>query len=156
MSFLRLYLRDMLSLVRAREASPIVPVPKPDGSVRLCVDFRRLNSSTVADPYYIATLDEILERMGQSQIVSKLDLAKGFYQIPVAEADVEKTAFITPLGKFAFKCMPFGLRNALAVFQRTMEVLGHISNCAPYIDDLIVFSTIWEEHLCDLRKVLMH
>ena len=104
----------------------------------------------MADPYYMTTLVEILERVGQSQIVSKLDLAKGFYQIPVAEADVEKTTFITPFGKFAFNRMPFGLRNAPAVFQRTMEeVLGHISNCAPYIDDLIVFSTTWEEHLCD-------
>ena len=56
----------------------------------------------MADPYYMATLDEILERMGQSQIVSKLDLAKGFYQIQVAEEDVEITAFITPFGKFSF------------------------------------------------------
>ena len=89
--------------------------------------------------------------------MSKLDLAKGFYQIPVAEEDVEITAFITPFGKFSFNRMPFGLRNAPTVFQRKMEeVLGHISNCAPYIDVLIVFSTTWEEHLCDLRKVLMH
>ena len=73
----------------------------------------------------------------------------------MAEADVEKTAFITPFGKFAFNRMPFGLRNAPAVFQHTMEeVLGHISSCAPYINDLIVFSTTWEEYLCDLRKVL--
>ena len=96
----------------------------------------------------MATLDEIPERVGQSQIVSKIDLAKGFYRIPVAEADVEKKAFISPFGKFAFNRMPFGLRNAPAVFQHTMEeVLGHISNCAPYIDDLIVVSTTWEEHL---------
>lgn len=91
-------------------ASPIVP--KQDGSLRLCIDYRKLNSVTLADPYYMCTLDEILERVGGSGCISKLDLRKGFYQIEVEEEDIEKTAFITPFGKFEFRRMPFGLRNA--------------------------------------------
>ena len=80
-------------------ASPIVPVPKSDGSIRLCIDYRQLNAITEGDPYYMTTLEEILERVGNSKCVSKLDLAKGFYQIGVEEGSVDKTAFITPFWK---------------------------------------------------------
>ena len=71
-------------------ASPVVPVPKPDGSVRVCIDYRRLNAVTVGD-YYMCTLEEILERFGNSRAISKLDLAKGFYQIEVDADSVDKT-----------------------------------------------------------------
>ena len=136
-------------------ASPVVPVPKPDGSVRVCIDYRRLNAVTVGDPYYMCTLDEILERVSTSRVISKLDLAKGFYQIAVDRESVDKTAFITPYGKFAFLRMPFGLKNAPAVFQRTMEVVlgGCYTFAAPYIDDIIVFSKDGEEHVRHLRSV---
>ena len=80
-------------------ASPVVPVPKKDGSIRICVDFRRLNSVTVGDPYYMTTLDEILEKVGNSGCLSKLDLSKGFYQIGIEEESRAKTAFVTPFGK---------------------------------------------------------
>ena len=137
-------------------ASPIVPVPKADGSIRLCIDYRRLNAITDPDPYYMTTLEEILERVGSSRCVSKLDLCKGFYQIEVEEESQEKTAFITPFGKFSFKRMPFGLRNAPAVFQRTMEIVlgGCYSYAAPYIDDIIVFSKDGVEHVQHLKLVL--
>ena len=134
-------------------ASPIVPVPKADG---LCIDYRKLNSITEPDPYYMNTLEEILERVGSSKCVSKLDLCKGFYQIEMEEESIDKTAFITPFGKFAFRRMPFGLRNAPSVFQRVMEVvLGGCYGCsAPYIDDIIVFSKDGVEHVQHLRSVL--
>ena len=93
-------------------AFPIVPVTKKDGSVRVCVDYRRLNSVTKADPYYMPTLDEILKRVGQSKVLSKIDLAKGYYQVRVAVGSQEKTAFISPYGKYQFARMLFGLRNA--------------------------------------------
>ena len=120
-------------------ASPIVPVAKKDGKIRLCIDYRKLNGVTQPDPYYMNTLDEILEKVGDSRCLSKLDLSKGFYQIGVEEKSVEKTAFISPFGKYSFRRMPFGLRNAPAVFQRTMEeVLRGCYHCAaPYIDDIL-------------------
>ena len=137
-------------------ASPIIPVPKPDGTLRLCVDYRRLNAVTVADPYYMATLEEILERVGSSGCISKLDLLKGFYQVEVQEESRAKTAFVSPFGKYEFVRMPFGLRNAPSVFQRTMEVVlrGCFHCSAPYIDDIIVFSKDGQEHVGHLREVL--
>ena len=137
-------------------ASPVVPVPKGDGTVRVCVDYRKLNEITTADPYYMSTMDEILERVGSSQIVSKIDLAKGFYQVEVEPLSQEKTAFVSPFGKFEFTRMPFGLKNAPAVFQRLMEVV--LRDCyefsAPYIDDIVVFSKDGLEHVQYLRCVL--
>ena len=133
-------------------ASPIVPVTKKDGNIRLCIDY----SVTVADPYYMVTLEEILERVGASGCLSKLDLSKGFYQIGIDEEAKDRTAFITPFGKFRFNRMPFGLRNAPAIFQRCMEVVlrGCYEWSAPYIDDIIVFSKNGVEHVNHLREVL--
>ena len=137
-------------------ASPVVPVPKGDGTVRVCVDYRKLNEVTTADPYYMSTMEEILERVGESKVMSKLDLAKGFYQVEVEPESQQKTAFVSPFGKFEFTRMPFGLKNAPAIFQRLMEVvLRDCYECsAPYIDDIIVFSENGEEHIQHLRCVL--
>ena len=137
-------------------ASPIVPVPKADGTVRVCVDFRRLNELTEGDPYYMVTLEEILERVGSSKVMSKLDLAKGFYQVEVDAQSREKTAFVCPFGKYEFTRMPFGLKNAPALFQRCMEVVLHecYAFSAPYIDDVIVFSENAKEHADHLRLVM--
>ena len=137
-------------------SAPVVPVPKPNGSVRVCIDYRRLNEVTVGDPYYMATLDDILERVGASCVLSKLDLAKGYYQIPVARDSIEKTAFSTPFWKYAFNRMPFGLKNAPAIFQRAMEVVlrEQYEHAAPYIDDILVFCMSWEGHVNHLKGIL--
>ena len=137
-------------------ASPVVPVPKRDGSLRICIDYRRLNAVTVPDPYYMVTLEEILEKVGSCGCLSKLDLSKGFYQIGIHEESKEKTAFVTPFGKFRFNRMPFGLRNAPAIFQRTMEEVlrGCYGFAVPYIDDILIFSKDGVEHVQHLREVL--
>ena len=103
---------------------------------------------TVSDPYYMGTLDQIVERVGQRSVLSKIDLAKGYYQVPVAAGSMEKTIFISPYGKYEFSRMPFGLKNAPAVFQRMMDgVLNEVHDCAaPYIDDIVVFSENWDSH----------
>lgn len=95
----------------------MIPVQKPNGKVRICVDYRKLNAHTTRIPVYIPLLDEIVDRVGQSSVVSKLDLSKGFHQVPVKPEDQPKTAFVCPMGKFEFCRMPFGLTNAPAVFQ---------------------------------------
>ena len=136
-------------------ASPVVPVPKKDGSLRICIDYRRLNSVTVPDPYYMCTLEEILEKVGNSGCLSKLDLSKGYYQIGIEEESKDKTAFVTPFGKYRFNRMPFGLRNAPAIFQRTIEEVlrGCFEFSAPYIDDILVFSDNGGDHAGHLREV---
>ena len=138
-------------------AAPIVPVRKKDGAVRLCIDYRRLNAVTIADPFYMTTLDEILERVGACGVLSKLDLSKGYHQVLVAPEDRDKTSFISPQGKFRYIRMPFGLKNAPAIFQRVMDqVLGpHFRYSAPYLDDILIFSCGWAEHLEHLSKVLI-
>ena len=137
-------------------ASPVVPVPKKDGSLRICIDYRRLNSVTIPDPYYMSTLEEILEKVGSCGCLSKLDLSKGFYQIGIEEKSRDKTAFVTPFGKYRFNRMPFGLRNAPAIFQRTMEEVlrGCHEFSAPYIDDILIFSRNGVEQAGHLREVL--
>lgn len=123
-------------------ASPTVPVKKPDGSLRLCVDFRRINSVTVPDPFPMPHIEDMLNRLGEAKYLSKINLKKGFYQIKVVDQDIPKTAFITSLGKYEFTRMPFGLRNAPATFQRCMEgvLAGQHKHSCPYIDDIVVHS----------------
>ncbi len=98
-------------------SSSMIPVRKPNGKLRICVDYRKLNAHTRRIPVYIPLLDEIVDRVGQSSVVSKLDLSKGFHQVPVKPEDQPKTAFVCPMGKFESCRMPFGLTNAPAVFQ---------------------------------------
>ncbi len=141
---------------RSNWASPLVPVKKPDGNVRLCVDYRRLNEITTKEPYYIPSFDEMVEKVGAGKVMSKIDLAKGFHQVLVEESDRDKTCFVCPFGKYRFRRMPFGLTNAPSVFQRLMEeVLVGCEDCARvYIDDILVVSDSWNSHLGHLQRVL--
>ncbi|KMQ98330.1 hypothetical protein RF55_1303 [Lasius niger] len=138
-------------------ASPILLVKKKNGEYRMCVDFRKLNAITVKDKYPMPLIEEQIDKLGGSRYFTGLDLASGYYQVPVAANSVEKTAFVTPEGHYEFPRMPFGLTNAPAVFQRLMDkVLGDLKNSIafPYLDDVIIpFNTI-EEGMTRLSKVL--
>ena len=95
-------------------ASPIVLVNKKDGGVRFCVDYRKVNAIAKFDAYPMPRVEEIFESIGSATIISNLDLAKGYWQIPLEEESKEKTAFATPFGLYEFEVMPFGLHNAPA------------------------------------------
>ena len=137
-------------------ASCIVNVRKPDGSLRVCQDYRRLNALTVKDSYPLPRIDMSLDRLAGSRWFSTLDLASGFYQVEVDPDDIPKTAFSTRRGLFEFVTMPFGLCNAPATFERLMErVMTGLQweILLIYIDDLIVFAKSFDEMLLRLEKV---
>ena len=138
-------------------ASPVVLVTKKDGSIRLCVDYRRVNDLTLKDSYPLPRIDDSIDTLRGSKWFSTLDLASGYWQVPMDSKDIDKTAFTTPFGLYHFTVMPFGLANAPATFERMMEqVLSglHWEICLIYIDDVIVFSRTFEEHLVRLHQVL--
>ena len=137
-------------------ASPMVTVRKPDGTARLCIDFKAINAITTPLPFYMPRVEEVLERVGKSRVISKINLTKGYYQVPMHPEDIEKTAFICHEGKYEFLRMPFGVRNAPAVFQELMQKLfrGCQSFCSPYMDDLVIYSESWGEHVHHVRRVL--
>ena len=138
-------------------ASPVVLVRKKDGSLRLCVDYRKLNAKTVKDAFPLPRIDESLDALRGACWFSTIDLASGFNQVAVDELDKEKTAFSTPFGLFEYNRMPFGLCNAPATFQRLMQSCLHdqiFQLLLVYMDDIIVFSSSFEAHLERLDKVL--
>ena len=129
-------------------ASPLHMVSKKDGGWRPCGDFRRLNNVTVPDKYPIPFLSDSTHFLAGCRVFSKIDLVRGYHQIPVAAEDVPKTAITTPFGSFEFVRTPFGLRNAAQAFQRLMDqVAGDLPFCFIYLDDILVASASLDEHL---------
>ncbi len=137
-------------------ASPIVLVPKTDGSVRFCVDYRKVNAVSKFDAYPMPRVDELLDRLGTARFYSTLDLTKGYWQIPLSPLSKEKTAFTTPFGLHQFVTLPFGLFGAPATFQRLMDRIlrPHAAYAAAYLDDIIIYSQDWQRHMAHLRAVL--
>ena len=139
----------------------MVLVRKKDGSLRFCVDYRKLNSVTKPDVFPMPRIDDMLDQLGKSRYFSTLDLASGYWQIRVVPSSQEKTAFIAPQGLYEFRVMPFGLMNAPATFQRMMQkvLMGLNPPDGPdfvsvYVDDVLVFSDTLGEHLQHLRLVI--
>nr|ANV20890.1 ORF3 protein [Dioscorea bacilliform RT virus] len=126
------------------------------GKERLVFNYKRLNDNTEKDQYSLPGINTILKRVGQSEIYSKFDLKSGFHQVAMDEGSIEWTAFWVPDGLFEWLVMPFGLKNAPAVFQRKMDncFRGMEDFVAVYIDDILVFSKTPEEHAVHLEKML--
>lgn len=141
--------------------SPMWVVPKkPDASgikkYRMVIDFRKLNDITISDTYPIPDISNTIASLGNSKYFTTLDLTSGFHQIKMKEQDIPKTAFSTMNGKYEYTRLPFGLKNAPAIFQRMIddvlrEYIGKI--CYVYIDDIIIFGKTEEEHLKNVETI---
>ena len=135
-------------------SSPVVLVRKKDGSIRFCVDYRKLDNLTIKDSYPLPRIDDSLDALSESQWFLTLDLASGYWQVERAEEDKHKTAFIMDDGLYQFWVFPFGLCNAPATFERLMgKVLVGLpwKICLVYLDDVIVYATTFSDELERLR-----
>ena len=156
------HLKEMLEIGAIRKsnslwASAIVLVRKKDGSLRFCIDLRKLNARTVKDTYSLPRIDESIDCLSGAVIFTALDLKSGYWQVEMDEESKALTAFtVGPLGFYECEQMPFGLTNAPTTFQCLMEsCLGemHLNWCIIYLDDVIIFSKTPKEHLQRLRAV---
>ena len=118
-------------------SSPCILVPKKDG---ICTDFHKANSVTKGDSYLIPRVEDCIDRIGHAKYISKLDLLKGYWQVPLTPRPKEVFAFVTPEGFYQHRVMPFGMKNAPATFQRMInKITANFEGCEAYIDDVIVF-----------------
>ncbi|CAF4586516.1 unnamed protein product, partial [Didymodactylos carnosus] len=138
-------------------SSPVVIVKKKDGSPRFCVDYRKLNSITERDVYPLPLTNDIIDKLGGAKYFTCLDLKQGYWQVEIDEKDRQKTTFVTSEGIYDFNVMPYGLSNAPLTFQRIINsVLGDLRwhKCLVYLDDIIVYSTSFKQHVTDIEEVL--
>ena len=135
-------------------ASPLHMVRKANGEWRPCGDYRALNKATTTDRYPVPNITMFAHGLQNATVFSKIDLVKAYHQIPMAEADIQKTAIVTPFGLFEYLRMPFGLKNSAATFQRFIDsTLTDLPHVYAFVDDLLIASTSREEHETDLRQL---
>ncbi|XP_068248783.1 uncharacterized protein [Palaemon carinicauda] len=135
-------------------ASPCILVPKPNGQFRLCTDYRKLNKVTIKDSYPLPMVNDILDNIRNTKFLTQIDLLKGYYQVPLTDKAKKISSFVTPFGLFSYLVMPFGLCNAPATFQRMMaEITRGLKDVFAYLDDIVIASKTWEEHLSTLEEL---
>ena len=137
-------------------AAPIVPVPKPNGKIRICGDFKvTINPHTLIDQHPIPSIDELFSRLRNGQQFTKLDLADAYLQVELDNSSKDLVVINSPLGLYKYNRMPFGISSAPAIFQRLIDqVICDIPNCIAYLDDLLITGSTEEEHLRTLDHVL--
>jgi hypothetical protein len=136
--------------------APIVIVKKADGSPRICINYQKLNAQTEKDRYPMPKVDDLLDQLGTNAWFDSWDLLSGYWQLPVAEKSKKLTSFTTPFGTFQWNRAPMGLANSGAAFCRAMDcVLAGIKgiNCLAYVDDLLIFSNTFDEHIDNMSRV---
>lgn len=139
-------------------SSPVVMVPKKNGELRFCIDYRLLNAITVRDVYPLPRIDDFLDHLGGATVFTCLDLKSGYWQIPVGKSSQPKTAFITPDGLYESTRLPFGLCNGPATFHRVMDqVLSGLkwNVCLVYLDDVVICGKTFREHQDKLETVFL-
>ncbi|OIR58534.1 MAG: uncharacterized protein A8A55_0683 [Amphiamblys sp. WSBS2006] len=157
--FLKNKLQEMeedgiVSKVCSSEYGSIVTLAPKKDSFRLCTNYVRLNEITVKETYQMPTIPALLEKVKKANYFSNLDLISGYWQVPMAEEDKEKTALVTSYGTHIWNVMPFGLCNSSAIFQKAMDdIFVGLDFVAVYIDDIVVFSSTYDEHLVHLEEV---
>ena len=135
-------------------ASPLHMIPKSSGGLRPCGEYRRLSHATTPDRYPVPHIQDFSAHLADQRVFSKIDLVRGYHQVPMAPSDIPKTAIITPFGLYEFTRMPFGLRNADQAFQRMMDsTCKELPFVFAYIDDLLVASSNEQEHLTHLEAL---
>jgi Reverse transcriptase (RNA-dependent DNA polymerase)/RNase H-like domain found in reverse transcriptase/Integrase zinc binding domain/Chromo (CHRromatin Organisation MOdifier) domain/Retroviral aspartyl protease len=137
--------------------SPVLFVKKKDGSLRLCVDYRALNSITIRNSFALPRIDDMLDRLGKAKVFSKLDLLSAYGQMRINSDDIPKTAFNCRYGHYEYTVMPFGLCNAPASFCQLMNNILHPlidKSVISYIDDILIYSNSLEEHKIHVREVM--
>jgi hypothetical protein len=143
---------DIIEPSHSEWSSPCLLVPKPDGSFRFCTDFRKVNALSRSDSYPIPRIDDCIDKVGSAKYVTKFDLLKGYWQVPLTDRAKDVSAFVTPDGLYQYKVMPFGMKNAPATFQRLVnEVIAGLEGCEAYMDDVIISSDSWLQHLQQIR-----
>jgi hypothetical protein len=159
---LKKQLADMLSkgLIHPSASpwgSPVLFVDKRDGTIRLCVDYRKLNEVTIKNKYPLPKIEDLFDQLNGAKVFSKIDLRTGYHQLKVQESDIPKTAFTTRYGLFEYTIMSFGLTNAPAYFMNLMNkvFMKFLDKfVVVFIDDILVYSKTEEEHAEHLRLVL--
>ena len=135
-------------------SSPCLLVPKKDGSHRFCTDYRKVNSVTKTDTFPIPRIEDCIDRIGKAKFVSKFDMLKGYYQIPLTQRAKEISAFVTSDGLYSYTVTPFGMKNSAATFQRMINhLIRDLEGCEGYIDDIIVYSDDWPTHIQRLQAL---
>ncbi len=130
-----------------------VSVIKSDGSDRFCTDFRKVNNITKPDCHPLPRMEDCVDRVGSAAFVTKLDLLKGYWQVPLTPRAREISAFVTPDAFLQYTVMPFGVRNAPATFQRLVNRVLWGCRGEAYLDDIVVHSATWDEHINQLKQV---
>ena len=137
--------------------APVICVKKPDGTIRICIDYRKLNNNIELHTFVLPNINEIINSLGGAKIFTTLDLKSAFHQIPLEENSRRYTAFSVNQKKFEYNCLPFGLATSPSIYQSYMskilgDLLGVVAYC--YIDDIILYSRNHEEHLESIEKIL--